>query len=236
MVRAFHSKGTLVEYWTIDVAQEYWAIHSGPRGTVGEWQVQEFLDAETAEASAEELIAAKLRSGYVADPRHDPQAQLYLDDPEFGAHILTSHPAFNEHFADEMYLDVVDEDGPFGNTTGADTLTALEEGYTGRNRPDAATFAEHQIREVWEMEFHDPSDAEADLAGYRDPGGAATTDQAVIAVALGTVKITGRLPQVLQTQALASLDRRLRAGTVDGDPDEAAAQMVTDLRSFPTTD
>lgn len=233
-VRAFHSKGTLVEYWTIDVSGEYWAIHHGPRGTIGEWQVQEFLDEETAAESAAELIAAKKRSGYVEDPAFDPNEPLYLDDPEFGPHVLTSHPVFNAAFTDELYLDVVDEEAPFGSDTGSDTLTALEEAYTGKNRPVLSGFAQELITGSWEMDYHDPLTPEPTTTEqYWAAGGASTTDQAVLAVCLGAIKATGTVTPELKALALAALRRRIGVGGPDGEPDEIGAQILADLDAFP---
>ena len=55
------------------------------------------------------------------------ETKLYLDDEETGLSRETSHPNFTEHFSEEFYYDCVDDESPFGNDNGADTLYELED-------------------------------------------------------------------------------------------------------------
>ncbi|RIJ78024.1 hypothetical protein D1871_04380 [Nakamurella silvestris] len=231
MTRAFRSRSKPVEYWTIDIADEYCAIHTGDVGTHGEWQLQEYLDADIAAESFAELIAGRKQAGFAEDKGFDPNAQVYLDDPEFGLHELTSHPAFKAHFTDPLYLDVAEEESPFGSDNGADALASLTEGFEGKSSPDLLGFAENLVTSNWEMQYHPPGE-DTDI-DYWAIGGPSTSDQAIIATAFGSIKITGRVPAALKELAVASLERWRELGAFEEVPSPALTRMIEDLRAFP---
>jgi len=233
MTRAFLSRSKPVEYWTIDLADEFCAIHTGDVGTHGEWQLQEYLDDEIARESFDELIAARKKAGFVEDTSFRPEKQVYLDDPEFGLHELTSHPAFKAHFTDPLYLDVAEEESPFGSDNGSDALASLTEGYEGKSSPDLLGFAENLVTANWEMHYHPPGE-ETEI-DYWAIGGPSTSDQAIVATAFGSIKITGRVPAALKDQALASLERWRELGAFEEVPSPALTTMIDDLRRFPAS-
>ena len=233
MTRAFLSRSKPAEYWTIDIAGEYCAIHSGTVGTHGEWQLQEYLDDEIAAESMAELIKARRQEGFAEDGKFDPAKQVYLDDPEFGLHELTTHPTFKEYFTDELYLDVVDEESPFGSDNGSDTLSSLTEAFEGKAKPDLLSFAENLVTANWEMQYHPPGEA-TDI-DYWAIGGPSTSDQAIIAVAFGSIKITGVIPAALKELALESLRRWQQLGAFEEVPSPALGTMIADLTKFPAS-
>jgi len=53
--------------------------------------------------------------------------QLYFDNDEDGLNILTSHPVFRQFFSDDLYYDCANEEAPFGNDEGSDTLYELQD-------------------------------------------------------------------------------------------------------------
>ena len=59
--------------------------------------------------------------------------ETYFDDEEIGTDRKTSHPNFVEAFNDNFYYDCTDEEAPFGNDNGADTLYELEDYYRNGN-------------------------------------------------------------------------------------------------------
>ena len=48
---------------------------------------------------------------------------LYFDSEEIGLHPKTSHPLFDKYFNRENYYDCGEEESPFGNDNGSDTLS-----------------------------------------------------------------------------------------------------------------
>ncbi|WP_164479252.1 WGR domain-containing protein [Nakamurella antarctica] len=228
MTQAFVTAGKQRQYWTINVADEYCAIHSGTVGTPGEWQLLENLDVESAIDSANDLIAAKKQAGYVLDPTFDPLAQWYFDVGEFGPHPLTTHPSFLAHFTDELYLDIAEEESPFGSDDGAEALVRLTTALQEDQPVDLSTFAEVIVVQKWEMPFHPPG--ESTDVDYWSVGGPATTDKVIAALAFGSIKITGKVAPGLKALARQSLLRLLD----NTDQPASVSRMLTDLESFAT--
>jgi uncharacterized protein YfeS len=69
----------------------------------------------------------------------------YFNDNEEGVARKTSHPFFVEHAAADFYYSCIDEFSPFGNDSGADTLSELQDWYNERGANDKAlTFLKRQ--------------------------------------------------------------------------------------------
>ncbi|MGG8980246.1 WGR domain-containing protein, partial [Escherichia coli] len=83
---------------------------------------------------ASKLIAAKLKKGYQEAPNFNFMDRYYFDDEEIGLHLKTSHPNFQCHFTDPLYMCCWDEESPFGSDEGADALNELENSL--RKKPD----------------------------------------------------------------------------------------------------
>ena len=66
--------------------------------------------------------------------------QLYFDTEDLGPHRLTSHPVFQQYFADDLYYDCGDEEAPFGSDEGNDTLWELQERLRKQQPVDFADF------------------------------------------------------------------------------------------------
>jgi uncharacterized protein YfeS len=123
---------------------------------------------------------------------------LYIDDREVGISPVTSHPRFVAAASEDFWYSCIDDYSPFGNDTGNDTLRSLEEWLTA-NGPDANTadFVRNMIYEEWGFDnrtyltlIDDKS-----LAGLHEDVGQFLNDvqdKAVIAAALGQLKITGK--------------------------------------------
>ncbi len=233
MTQAFVSTSKPKQYWRINVADEYCAIHSGKVGAPGEWQLLENLDDDSAAESAADLIKSKQRAGFVTDTGFDPSVELYFDDPEFGPHPLTTHPVFNEHFSDELYQDPSAEESPFGNDDGADTLNDLQEELQANPTADLLGFPERIVTRSWEMQYHAPDGV--DEVEYWSIGGPGATDQAIVATVFGAVKVTGKVSAELKALGLQALRRWQRFGRP---ADSGAADspglvtMIGNLESF----
>ena len=80
--------------------------------------------------------------------------ELYFDDEEVGIDRKTSHPNFIKAFTDEFYYDCTDEEAPFGNDNGADTLYELEDYYkNGNNGEEITSFPKKIVSDIWDLNY-----------------------------------------------------------------------------------
>ncbi|MBP9478613.1 MAG: hypothetical protein KBF12_08325 [Sebaldella sp.] len=137
--------------------------------------------------------------------------ELYFDDEEVGIDRKTSHPNFIKAFTDEFYYDCTDEEAPFGNDNGADTLYELEDYYkNGNNGEEITSFPKKIVSDIWDLNYikYDSFDKKAiqELIN-KDRHSILATDQVNIAVALGEIKITGVIDPELKKTALDAIKR-----------------------------
>jgi uncharacterized protein YfeS len=229
------------KFWRVETDGAALVVNYGKTQTIGRYQIKEFADNEECEKEAAKMIASKIKKRYSAYGEFDPAKQLYIDDPEFGLHSLTSHPDFRSHFADEFYYDCVDEEAPFGSDTGSDTLAELQD-YMKKNREiDIYKFPE-RVMGMWDMPYLPPDslDPDAIKAIMDQPDDTIPmsqhlmiNDQVIVASALGQIKVMGAVSLRLKATALRSLRRLLIVAKLLGWDFSAITQkMIDDLESF----
>ena len=165
------------------------------------------------------------------------ETKLYLDDEETGLSRETSHPNFTEHFSEEFYYDCVDDESPFGNDNGADTLYELEDLFkSGDYEGKILGLPKKIVSVVWDFHYLEPdnfSKKKITELIEKDEYSLIATDQVIIAVALGEIKITGKIEPKLKELALKAMKRQKivfellgyeGSGTYD--------KIMSDLESF----
>ena len=138
--------------------------------------------------------------------------ETYFDDEEIGTDRKTSHPNFVEAFNDNFYYDCTDEEAPFGNDNGADTLYELEDYYRNGNYDEKITlFPKRIVMDIWDLKYvnYDSFDRKViqELIN-KDNYSLFATDQVTVAVALGEIKITGKIDPELKIMALNAIKRQ----------------------------
>jgi uncharacterized protein YfeS len=135
---------------------------------------------------------------------------LYFDDENVGPARETSHPEFVRVCEDELFYDCTDEFGPFGNDDGADALRRLEDWH--REGGNGLRAFVDGLLDEWGVCIPDLATSDRDTVGewLRDNAleiAVRTTNNLVIAVAFGSVKITGKLDRDFVVFVRAALDR-----------------------------
>ncbi len=138
---------------------------------------------------------------------------LYFDDPDTGPAKKTSHPNFVKRCRGELFYDCTDEWGPFGNDSGADTLASLEEWYRAPRPRKVMAFIKEQLQE-WGFTIPSLGETrEATVKRWLTEDGLETQmieiDQALIAAALGQLKITGGVDRDVLELARAASKRQI---------------------------
>ena len=137
--------------------------------------------------------------------------QLYFDTEDLGPHRSTSHPVFQQYFADDLYYDCGDEEAPFGSDEGNDTLWELQERLRKQQPVDFADFPRQLLEEEWRLTYLPPISgqtseqlmalADQDFNGLPGDVELLNTIQVILATAFGQLKIVGQLDEALQALA-----------------------------------
>ncbi|ENY4310856.1 WGR domain-containing protein, partial [Escherichia coli O9,9a:H4] len=141
------------KFWWIDYEGDSLAVNYGKVGSIGKFQTKEFDNEEQCLKEASKLIAAKMKKGYQEDPKFNFMDRYYFDDEEIGLHVKTSHPNFQCHFTDPLYMCCWDEESPFGSDEGADALNVLENSLRKEPDLDCADFPQMLIETMWGMKY-----------------------------------------------------------------------------------
>lgn len=236
MKKAFHYKDAKSDkFWTIDYSDLNFAVNFGKYGTIGKYQIKEFISEDECVKEAEKLIASKLKKGYKEDSSFDFNAHFYIDDEEVGLHPKTSHPKFAEHFTDELYYDCVDEETPFGSDEGSDTLAFIGEEIRKDKDFSFECYPQRLVECEWEMRYIpvDSLDSEkikemaADEDSERDMW---QSDAVTLATAFAQIKITGKITQSLKERAIKAIKRL--GINFDAENSPIGLKMIKDLESF----
>lgn len=218
MIKTLHYKDEKSDkFWHVETAGCEMMTNWGKSGTSGRYEIKEFTDEAACEKQAEKLAASKMKKGYKEITDFNMDAHFYFDTEEFGLHPLTSHPVFRKYFADEFYYDCCDEETPFGNDNGNDTLSTLQETFRKRPQLHFADFPQYMVRDIWDMTYLPPDSTQTveelkvQAAEKIDtlPGHQVIllNDQVILAAALGQIKITGKIDNRLLDLAFQSLNR-----------------------------
>lgn len=161
----------------------------------------------------------------------------YFDDEEVGLARETSHPFFVEHATADFYYDVCDDFSPFGNDSGHDTFSSLEEWYQERTAgAKAATFLRNLLTNDWGFNaaYLDVTDlSQLDAMSRDEQSLNGEIDKAVIAAAFGQFKIAGQADEAILQMAVNAFRRQRheaeKAGKRESHPWEYAEQFLARL-------
>jgi uncharacterized protein YfeS len=144
-----------------------------------------------------------------------------------------SHPTAARILTDEFYWDCVDEDSPFGNDNGADTLAFFREWREEHPMSDPVEFL-NELLERWEAtnDYWDVVEpAEVQKLLEEDEFGFSTRDDTVIAVAFGQLVLEGKIESEIKRRALLAIERQSLPAVSDGWR-EYAAERVERLKKM----
>lgn len=235
------------KFWRVETSGCQLVIHWGKTGTTGRYEIKEFDSEDECEKQASKLAASKRKKGYAEMPDFDAACHFYFDTDEYGPHPLTSHPLFRRYFSDELYYDCGDEEAPFGSDEGSDALHILQDAVRKRPKMNFADFPQFLIEKEWGLTYLPPKPEQTEdelreqaAQTYNTLPGSQEilqTDQIILAVAFGQIKIMGKLDAALQKLAFLSLDRMERLYRLLWDWKEAEAPyniaiMRRDLTRF----
>lgn len=189
------------KFWWIDDEGDSLAINYGKVGSIGKFQTKEFDNEEQCLKEASKLIAAKMKKGYQEDPNFNYMDRYYFDDEEIGLHVKTSHPNFQCHFTDPLYVCCWDEESPFGSDEGADALNVLENSLRKEPDLDCADFPQMLIETIWGMKYIAmESILEEDIRAQllADEMSTIQSNMITYATAFGQIKVMGKISHKLK--------------------------------------
>lgn len=142
-----------------------------------------------------------------------------------------------EQASADFYYDCADEFSPFGNDSGNDTLSSLEEWYQERNAgAKAATFLRNLLTNDWEFDaaYLSVSDlTQLDAMSRDEQLLNGEIDKAIIATAFGQFKIAGQADKAILRMATDAFRRQRyiaeKAGKRESHPWEYAEQFLARL-------
>ena len=166
----------------------------------------------------------------------------YFDDEEEGLARETSHPFFVEHAAADFYYDCADDFSPFGNDSGHDTLSNLQDWYKERTAgAKAATFLRNLLTNDWGFDTSYLGVIELtqlDAMSRDELSLNSEIDRAVIATAFGQFKIAGQADRAILQMAADAFRRQRyeaeKAGKREIHPWEYAEQFLARLDTMET--
>jgi uncharacterized protein YfeS len=225
------------KFWWINYDGNDFAVNYGKNGTNGKYEIKEFDSEEDCQKRALKLIDQKIRKGYKEAFDFDFINRFYFDDEEIGPHRKTSHPNYAEHFKEDFYYDCGGEEAPFGNDEGSDALEELAEHIKKFGNHDIALLPRKIVEEYWDMDYFEPNNFDVDYikeqVANENEGYFILSDQVIIAIALGQIKITGTIEEELKKLALLSLKKMgMVSKIIDWDISEVVDITIRDLNSF----
>ena len=130
---------------------------------------------------------------------------------------VNSHPIAARILTDEFYWDCVDDNSPFGNDTGADTLEFLREWREENPESNPVRFLNQLLKE-WEVtddywDITDPSEVQRLLDA--DEFSFNTRDEAVIALAFGQLILEGEVESEIKRRAALAIARQAQPAIIN---------------------
>jgi uncharacterized protein YfeS len=241
MKRAFVYKDEKSDkFWWISYDGTDFVVNYGKSGTTGKYEVKEFDSEEECEKQALKLINQKIKKGYKENLDFDFINRNYFDDEEIGLHRKTSHPNFVKYFKEDFYYDCCNEEAPFGSDEGSDALSELIDYIKKYGNNNIASLPQKIIEEFWDMQYMKPTNIDIDFikAQLDDEDNEnemliMQSDQVIIAIALGQIKITGTVDLELKNLALSSLKRmNIVARILNWNFSGLADIIIRDIESF----
>ncbi|QJR16206.1 hypothetical protein [Usitatibacter palustris] len=159
-------------------------------------------------------------------------------DDEWELTPEVAHPNAKRLLKDEFYWDICDEDSPFGNDTGADTLEFYREWI--EESDDDEDFL-HQLFDDWEVDWERAEaipDAELSACLEEEHFDILTYDDVLIAVAFAQLVLEGNTSRDIAALAIRSLKRQalpevieFRGWSDPGERKERCARMLEVMQS-----
>jgi uncharacterized protein YfeS len=149
-----------------------------------------------------------------------------MDDEEWELAPENAHPKAQAALTDEYFWDCTDDNSPFGNDTGADTLAFFREWRRDHPRGEPLRFLSGLMRD-WEVtdDHWDATDpAEVARLVVSDRFSFVTRDDAIIALAFGQIVLAGRVDPEVKQRALTALHRQGLPAALERSPDEYRAK------------
>lgn len=163
---------------------------------------------------------------------------MELPDDDWELSPEVAHPNAKRLLKDEFFWDICDEDSPFGNDTGADTLEFYRAWI--EESDDDEDFL-HQISDEWEVDWERAEsipDEELKDSLEEEHFDILTYDDVVIAMAFAQLVLEGNISRDVAALAERSLKRQSRPDVIEfrdwTDPAERAqrcARMLEVVRS-----
>jgi uncharacterized protein YfeS len=142
----------------------------------------------------------------LTDWREITEELYYYDDETDGVSPTTSHPSFVKYFSDESYYKIAEETSPFGNDTGNDILSMLEQYIEETEDLVAMETLPLFFANEWKVPFFDPLKTYQDLEHIeQNQMDIILSCQITVAVGLGMIKITGKINSLLKKQTICAL-------------------------------
>ena len=236
MKRAFVYKDEKsYKFWWIDYSDCSFAVNYGKCGSIVKFELKKFDTKEDCQKETEKLIRSKVKKGYVEDENFNFLERLYIDSEEYGLNPKTSHPRFSEHFDNEIYYSVGDEDTPFGSDEGRDTLICIFEAIRKNPNLDYSDFPRKLIEQDWDMEYIPVDTLDADEVKKMAAGKEMEmiqSDMVTYATAFAQIKITGAISSELKERGIKAIKRLALIYGVPWNENEIQCKMVEDLQSF----
>ena len=123
----------------------------------------------------------------------------------------TAHPQAAQSLTDEFFWDCTDENAPFGNDTGADTLAFFQVWRAEHPRSNPCEFLGEILREAFEVSDDDWNVVEPEQVRKlldESEYDVFVRDDTVIAVAFGQVVLDGRVDAEIKRRAMLALQRQ----------------------------
>jgi uncharacterized protein YfeS len=121
-----------------------------------------------------------------------------------------SHPNAVAILTDEFYWDEIDDNSPFGNDTGNDTLKLFQE-WREKNWMESPIVFLNQLLDKWDVtnDFWDVTDlAEAQNLREQDEFSFYIRDYVAIALAFGQLLLAGKIDAEPKRRALLAIERQ----------------------------
>ncbi|MFT8352509.1 WGR domain-containing protein [Clostridium saccharoperbutylacetonicum] len=225
------------KFWWIDYEGNDFVVNYGKNGTTGKYEIKESNSEQECNRQALNLINQKIKKGYKEVLDYDFANRYYFDDEEIGPHRKTSHPNYVEHFKEDFYFDCADEKAPFGSDEGSDSLSELVAHIKKYGNKNIPSLPQKIVEEFWDMEYMKPCNIDIDFIKAQIDNEnemlMVQSDQVIIAVALGQIKITGTVDEELKRLAFLSLKRLNIVSTIlNWDFSGIIDIMIRDIHSF----
>lgn len=145
-----------------------------------------------------------------------------------------SHPTAARILTEDFYWDCADEDSPFGNDNGADTLAFFRKWRGDHPTADPLGFL-NELLERWEAandhwEVIEPAGVRKLLE--EDEFSFSIRDDAIIAVAFGQLVLEGKVASEIKRRALLAIERQSLPAVSEGRRGDYAAERSERLQKM----